>query len=314
MRRVDVARLVAKLGIVAERERDELRAPCPNPAHDDRSPSWSINARTGAHHCWSCGFGGGAGDLVAALIGARLAWDAEDGWHWIEQAGLLIGDAEVALSAELVLLATAARPALTLPALTSGLGVSLGDWPTPVRRYVESRGITREQVASWGIGYATGGRAAGRIVIPVADGAGRLLSWTARAYDGRQPPYLTPRKEDGPDPGAVFGEAFWPDVGARRVLVVCEGAMDALAIERAVGLPVAGLLGATRARAPEQVAKIATFAHVLVLTDPDTAGEAAWQQLRALGRHCRVERVRFGPGEDAASVSPETVRAVLRFA
>lgn len=42
---------------------DEAIARCPS--HDDRHPSWSINLRSGVHHCFSCGFAGNLASLVA---------------------------------------------------------------------------------------------------------------------------------------------------------------------------------------------------------------------------------------------------------
>lgn len=310
-------RLVVRLGLRVERHGDELRALCPNPEHDDRDPSWSINVRTGSHGCWSCGWGGSPGDLAAAVVGSSLAWDWSDGWKWIEARGLLLGGDENALDVELELVGAETKR-LVMP-----WGVvqdeSLGDWPTPIRRYAESRGLTREQVATWRIGFAVHGKVAGRIVIPVYDAAERLASWTARSYDGSEPRYLTPKEADGPDPGAIFGECEWPSLSTRQTVVIVEGALDALAVDRAVGGAVAGLLGAARVRteggtgSSMQLAKLATFARAVVLTDSDPAGDRAWEELRAgLGRHCRVERARLPDGVDATDAGPEAVRRVLR--
>lgn len=59
------------LGIVGRISGDELTALCPNPQHDDSSPSWSINLNTGKHHCFSCGFGGSFQWLVQIMRGMR---------------------------------------------------------------------------------------------------------------------------------------------------------------------------------------------------------------------------------------------------
>jgi hypothetical protein len=61
----DMAGLLEKMKITADEERTteyEIFARCPGhkkrTGHPDRSPSWSINAETGEHHCFSCGYSG----------------------------------------------------------------------------------------------------------------------------------------------------------------------------------------------------------------------------------------------------------------
>ena len=58
---VDVQRLLERLKLDTKRDGSELVAKCP--AHEDRKPSWSINANSGQHHCFSCGWGGGGGEF-----------------------------------------------------------------------------------------------------------------------------------------------------------------------------------------------------------------------------------------------------------
>jgi DNA primase len=65
--------LLAALGIeVLDIKGDELVALCPG--HEstvgraDTSPSWSINAETGAHFCFSCGYKGGLAFLVSDML------------------------------------------------------------------------------------------------------------------------------------------------------------------------------------------------------------------------------------------------------
>jgi 5S rRNA maturation endonuclease (ribonuclease M5) len=64
--RFDVVALIIELGIEPlEQNGEEVIAYCPR--HDDSGskPNWSINAQTGQHHCWSCGYGGGVLSLIA---------------------------------------------------------------------------------------------------------------------------------------------------------------------------------------------------------------------------------------------------------
>lgn len=75
-----------KLGIDYTIRGDEAAACCP--AHDDRSPSWSINLATGMHHCFSCGFGGGFARLVQELRGTT--W--QDSRLWLKREQVRLGD------------------------------------------------------------------------------------------------------------------------------------------------------------------------------------------------------------------------------
>ena len=62
------------LGIeVSETRGSEIQARCPahvqRTGHEDRNPSWWINADTGAHICFSCQFKGGLQSLVSYMRG-----------------------------------------------------------------------------------------------------------------------------------------------------------------------------------------------------------------------------------------------------
>lgn len=67
-----VAVVLDALGIEYEERGDELWSRCPNPEHKDNKPSWSINERTGAHHCFSCGFKGGLQFLATTVRGGKV--------------------------------------------------------------------------------------------------------------------------------------------------------------------------------------------------------------------------------------------------
>lgn len=321
MKRIAVERLLERLGIaVTQRDGAERWARCPAHA-PDKSPSWSVNVHTGQHHCFSCGWGGGAAALVIRALDAdRLAWTDADAMAWLDAHGFFEED-DPAFAVQLVL--ASGRPrGFALPAEVR-VGVPFSDWPTPAMAYLTERGVPLWQVAKWRVGFAVDGRLAHRIVFVLRDTSGRDRSYSARTFlDGDHARYLTPRKDERADPAALFGEEHWPGLGSRRRVVVTEGALDALAVERALttpqhrdACPVAGMLGATRAEALLVAAKLATFDEVVVMTDPDAAGDAAWQALRAsLVRHCRVTRARLAEGSDAASSPAPMVASAVAAA
>ena len=62
------------------------------------------------------------------------------------------------------------------------------------RRYAKERGLTSGQVTRWGLGYATGGYYANRILLPTRNPTGTLLNITGRAWSTRfvEAPGLVP--------------------------------------------------------------------------------------------------------------------------
>lgn len=192
------------------------------------------------------------------------------------------------------------------------VGVQLSDWLGPAEQYVRARGITDEQVERFGLGYAVDSRLAGRIVFPVRVGVhARPAGYSARTWAGEEPKYKTPHESEGADKDAIFGEHIWPaDLRERRVIGITEGAVDALALERATGIMVGSMSGSDVR--PGHVIKLATFATVIVLTDPDAAGDrAAAGYASSLGRHVRVLRPMLPAGMDAAKMRPTDLAATI---
>lgn len=290
---VDVPGLLRALGIDARQEGHKWRARCPNPKHDDHDPSWEIvdqpgNPEHGSHHCFSCDAGGGPAGLVWLVLGISIAAAEE----WI--AANVSSDETAPTEVEVVVGKLARQ--IRLP---EGLSETpFKDWPAPPRRYAESRGLTAAEVERWEIRYATSGRLAGRIVFPIRDGTGRLLSYTGRSFVGLGPRYLTPRASENPEPGAIFGQRHWGESGE---VVVTEGPLDALACLRAGAVNVAALCGSQLAR--EQVLALSAFKRVLVATDPDDAGNRVAEEVRAsLARWAKVGRVKLPTGSDPAKL------------
>jgi DNA primase len=309
---VDVFQLLNALGITdARHEGDRWVARCPSGNHADVKPSWDIKDDVGhekhaTHHCFSCGFGGTATDLVCDLKGITPNGARE----WLVERAMGAPpiprrtrafshrDEEFVLPEEVVI-------------------APFEEWPTQARMYVtEERGIDHEvfkrQVKRWGLGYATEGDLHGRIVIPVRDFEGQLVTYTARTYIDHPKRYREPKKIEGARKGAVLGEQHWPPPEHRDYVTVTEGGFNALAVERvAPTMPVASLFGSSVDIA--QVDKLATFKRVLLLTDEDMAGDRAADIIeRALKRHvARLEYVELERGQDADSAGPKALRAAL---
>lgn len=283
------------------------------PYHTDKSPSWMMKVRgprAGQHHCFSCKEGGGLVDLVMHVRGYGTR-AAATGWLQ-EFAG---GDEAPPAAPLAASIRVDGRPtdprAFRMP--LEYVHEPLDDWPSGARAYVERRRIDAAQVALYRIGYAVEGRLEGRIVVPVLDAEGCPVNYMARTFVDAERRYLYPAQKDHPDLDAMFGEHRWPPPGDRPrwAVVVTEGALNALAVERAVGgWAAVAALGGSDVR-PEHARKLAAFGRVLVATDADPAGDRAAGQLRAkLARHTLVQRAR-PTGADLDERDPGDVRALL---
>jgi hypothetical protein len=308
---VDVPKLLAELGVEATHDGDTWLATCPGGRHADRRPSWRIKdvpgqEKHGVHYCHSCKWGGTAIDLVVRIYGFSGPGEAVS---WIEQNAMGAGQRVERL---IVNVQPAVAPRFRLPATV--LVLPLASWaPTPRRYLVEQRGFDERDVEQWGLGYAVEGRLQGRIVFPARDERGRIGNYTARTFVGAMVRYLSASEEEGPDHSCMFGEHLWPDRAARRgqTVVATEGALNAMAARRATGLPVAALSGSKVNLG--QILKLAQFGRVLALTDPDLAGEAAADRMRAaLIRHVEFGRVELPKGSDPATVAPSYLGELIR--
>lgn len=307
-KRIDVALLLTALGIPFKRVGRELQSLCPSPEHQDHKPSWSIRDQPGSSkhalsHCHSCGFGGGPVALVSAVTG--LEWDQARDWMVERGLGGDVPDLATAVDVEMV---GEDRFDFRLPPEVSCR--PFDRWVSAARRYAERRGLTPGQVERWGIGYAVDGRLAGRLVLPIRDESGRLANYTARAWDdGAKPRYLHAGRGEHPVEGAVYGSHLW---GERRDrLVVNEGELNALACERVGESCVAALSGSNVT--PGAISLISSFEHVIILTDPDAAGDTAAVKLyNALARWRRVDRIRLPEGQDAAKLARTVLSGILK--
>ena len=309
-----VERALAKLGIEATVRGRKALALCP--FHDDRRVGnfmvYASGDRAGGFRCFSCGAHGGLRDLVARRRGCSI----EGALEWIDrlrEQGDEQGDEGPVVERVQLTVASVHHRTFQLPKeIKFG---PLDGWVLPAREYARKRHLTERQIEGWGIGYATVGRLSGRIVLPVCDARGVARSYMARTFAGHEARYYYPRDRELPDLDCMFGEQWWPPVAARRrwQVVVAEGALNALAVERAMGtapLSVAALGGSDPR--PMHVAKLAGFGHVVVMTDDDRAGRgAAWELSVGLARHTRVTRVSLGEGRDADDVPPEELRSRL---
>lgn len=300
---VDIPALLMSLGIDAQRKGFRWVARCPSGQHEDNDPSWGIHDEPGSpkhglHYCFSCKFQGTCIDLV---MYAHDFVTKSVAIEWIEEHAH--GFADPIWQVRITVSPLRTNPFYLPPDVTQ---TPLEQWPKSPREYLTSRGVIPEQVERWSIGYALQGYLNGRIVFPTHDRTGRVVHYTARTFANSPKRYTTPRLEcsgkcstkcEGqcgftgkPDQGAIYGEAHWPQ--ALDTVVLTEGVLNTLAVERVTSLPVGCINGSNPSLG--QMSRLSRFRKVIVLTDQDYAGDKAGKDLTdALTRHVDVLRVRL---------------------
>lgn len=263
-----------------------LRAFCPFHGSDNQR-SLRVDTNTGRFNCFACGAWG-------YMDWARQRWAEEHKQKWKPRRES--SPAPATISAPMVRPQVEepepARPDLPdlMQTYQEALPGSLGE------EYLKRRGISLELAQRYGVGYAQGrvwpGRPWkwGRVVFPLTDPDGRLISLYGRAV-GSNEKVPKARRHDilSGDKGFFGGAALKRGDGP---LFICEGPFDALALAAAGCTRVIALLGVKgwRWMWARDVKEI-----VLAL-DGDRAGQEAWKQL-AVGGRLRGKQVHFLPPE-----------------
>lgn len=273
--------------------------------HPDTHPSWSIvddgGPRHGSHHCHACGFNGGPWELVAAVRGLPL--DEAGAWCWEH----VVGGSNRALEDNdlpslRVVLPRAPVFEMAIPNHVKIPSVDGSEWNPDARAYLERRGIPDWQIQRWHVGYATLGRCAWRVFVPVYTN-GRLLSYVARSiFNDGSARYDAGRRTD---PGCRPDAALWGEPGfdyGVRVATVTEGVFKGFAMERATAPNPCAVLGANNLGA-DKIAALARFDALLIATDPDKAGRECAERLSdLLVRYVEPIRVEFKKAPDDATI------------
>lgn len=261
--------LTGLYGLEGRKRGDEYDILCPNPAHQERDPSCSVNLDTGLFKCLACGI---AGDLI--ILGTYVL---NEEYEYCKQ--LLRPSTAEALAATVQrkLSAAVARPraprAVELP----------GPYEDgPLDEMVE-RGFTEATLRRYGVRYCTQQSLNGKkgefiihhsIAIPIRDSMGQLLAWSYRRTAAS--PVWQPRYLYTPDVSLSelwFGMDHYSDADD---IVIVEGAADSMWVSQC-GLPSLALLGSEMG--DRKLRHLCTYRTVTIFGDYDTAGIAVVQRI-----------------------------------
>jgi len=308
------------------------------PFHDERTPSFSVDAQEKLYHCFGCGVGG---DVIKFV-------EEKDGLGFAEAVELLADRYGVEIEREQEDPRAEARrqQRRRLEQLLERVAAYYSSylWEAPeaekAREYLGARGLGAEALRAFGVGYAPSawdkilvrGQQAGfspqelhgvglvqrnrdgreydrfraRIMFPIRDRRGRVLGFGGRAMrDDQGAKYVNTAETDFFHKSQLLygvDKAKAAIAKANRAVVV-EGYTDVLALHQAgVGEAVA-VMGT--AITGEQVATLSGMVEEVVLAlDADSAGQEAMLRAQrvAAGRKMRLRVAKMPAGEDPAEM------------
>lgn len=305
------------------------------PFHKEKTPSFHVSVDRGTYHCFGCGEGGDIFAFIEKVEGVDFKTALK---QLAERAGVALpeyrsGDDRGERDKKDRLRDAMSHAAQFYSKQLAG---------SEAEKYAQSRGLTKETITSWGMGYAPEGwrtllealSAAGfktdellaaglikeadgkpgtyydrfrnRLMFPIYDVTGRVVAFTGRALSKEEPAkYLnSPETPLYHKSEILFGMHKAKDaIRLRGFTLLVEGQMDALLAHQAGFENVVALSGT--ALTERHVALMKRYSENLMLVlDADTAGLSATAKSAhlALREGLRVKAVRLPKGQDPADL------------
>jgi len=173
------------------------------------------------------------------------------------------------------------------------------------RNYLRKRGITKEDIVWWKMGYCASGEYEGRVIIPSFDEEGDLTYFVSRSYDKKfYPKYKNPPVSKN----IVFNDLF---VDWSSDIILVEGVFDAIT----AGRNAVPILGSTLNQNSILLRRIVKEdAGVYVALDPDAKMKELEIIKTLLDFDIEVWKVDIGDNEDVGSMNKEQFQKCLKNA
>ena len=230
----------------------ELLFACPACNHHKRK--FSVNLDKNAYKCWVCDYRGRNLRRVVRRFGSYIQlqkWDSITNRSDLERFAELFMEPELRTSSQKLELPTEFLSLCHEKIPATGLYAL---------RYLSSRGITKEDIVRWKIGYCFSGEYRNRIIFPSFDNDGDVNYFVGRSYNGDSYKYKNPKASKN----IIFNHLY---LDWNRDLTIVEGIFDALVAGNAVPI-----LGSTLRSDSDLIREIVrNDTPVYIALDPDAA-------------------------------------------
>ena len=276
----------------AYKSNNEYLFTCPYCKHHKRK--FSVNVAKGYYKCWVCDTRGKNIYRVIRRFGSN-----HDKAQWREITETVDYDKLEDLFAEKVV----EKQILDMPECF----VSLANKDIPptgfaARNYLRKRGVSKQDIVWWKMGYCSNGEYEGRVVIPSFDDEGDLNYFISRSYDKKAyPKYKNPPASKN----IIFNDLF---VDWSSDIVLVEGVFDAVV----AGRNSVPLLGSTLSQNSALLQKIVKEdAGVYIALDPDAKKKELEIIKTLLDFDIEVWKVNIGENEDVGSMTKDNFQKSL---
>jgi DNA primase len=277
---------------------NEIRVCCPFCVEMGESPDFKyrlgINLASGLGHCFNCGWS----SRQAVLM-------------YVRKIGLQDGVVTEVLNTSFTQQTRERDAVVTLPQGFTPL-VELDDddpYLSFAFRYARKRGITRRQMREKEIGAtADDYQYRGRIIFPVRMGDGKLAGFVTRDCTGLSSyKYLN-------KVGTKSVYNVRPDLYPHALLVLSEGIVKALAIERATRYKLCSSATLGNSITDYQMNQMKSFREIVLFPDPDKAGLKGFMGIAAnlTTQFSKVSVAYPWPEQQADDLDPSVIREHLR--
>jgi len=330
---VDAANIVEVVGLrTSLRKSSGTRYMGRCPFHEERSPSFSVNADLNLYHCFGCGKGGDVVTFVRETEGLDFVGAIE----WLAERFRVPLEYEESSPEADQSRKRRERLYAVLDQAAAFFERHLWEGPSgaPVREYLASRGLGEEVAKEFRLGLSPGQglaakarekgftadelRGAGltnqrgndyfppRLMFPLADARGRVIGFQARKLHDDDPlkgKYVnSPESELFKKSNVLYGlHLARPSIAKQDRAVVVEGNTDVIALRQAGFEPVVAAMGT--ALTEQHLRELARLTKRLYLCfDADAAGEEATLRgmERAQSQGFEIRVVVLPPGQDPA--------------
>ena len=315
--KVSMEDILAHYGLLEglQRKENELVGVCP--IHDKKrhnKASFGANTVKNNWHCFSCGASGNVLDFVAAMekVNIREAALLIQKWSGITSEDRKLTKEKREVDKDKEKSEEKVKPEeLTNPPLTFELKTL-----DPEHPYLKERGLKKETIKEFGLGYCKKGLMKGRIAIPIHNEKGELVAYVGR-YPGDppegEPEYKLPLNFK--KSLVLFNLNRAKDLAKEKELILVKGFFDIFNLWQAGFKNVAALMGTSMSDEQEKliVETVGENGRIVLMFDEDDAGRSGSKDILArLVSQVYVKQIRLGKeGLKPDSVSKEKLKKLL---
>lgn len=162
------------------------------------------------------------------------------------------------------------------------------------RRYLKDRGISKEDILFWKMGYAVSGEYAGRVIVPSFNMDGKVDYFIARTYENDWKRYKNPEAPRD----IIFNELF---VDWTSDITIVEGVFDAIKAKNAIPI-----LGSTLREGSKLFMELIRHdPAIYIALDPDAEKKAEKLVNSLLSYGAEVYKIDIPAGKDVGDMSHE---------